>query len=308
MDYLATTFLNQIASEIFTDNALVQEWTFRYRFNPEYKDYPHKCEESSNWDRNPKISIADLIAKEIGGDYHKSISQQIREVIQKIYQAYRAEMELDGISEDQLRGKRGGGRQGDNAPWRVVDRWLWNDKYYRWSQDYIWNSWKEKAQANKEWIRFSDSTPYSGAKAMVMPASKPKETLPVNTPLNLAIEVDSAGSHILLFNRGQDIEGKTTKYLIAPSQAFAPDYRLAEKSITMPQQEAMCPDIQFNAEGKEEYIGIVVDDSLDLPWLYTDDENPYLEWQGKHLNELWQKLHSLEKWQVFYRDFDVVAA
>ena len=155
MDSLATTFLNQIASEIFTDNALVQEWTFKYRFNPDYKDCPHSHSQRIDCDREPQQNIADLITKEIGGDYQNSITQQIGAVVQKIYQTYQVEMEQDGITEDRLRGRRGGGR-GENAPWRVTYRWLWNDKYLRWSQDYIWDSWKERAENSRDWIQFSE--------------------------------------------------------------------------------------------------------------------------------------------------------
>ena len=37
----------------------------------------------------------------------------------------------------------------------------------------------------------------AAAKAMVIPVPKPKETLPVDTPLNLAINLNRPGSYIL---------------------------------------------------------------------------------------------------------------
>ncbi|MEO0924245.1 MAG: hypothetical protein AAFY63_00060 [Cyanobacteria bacterium J06643_13] len=316
MASLATTFLNQIANEIFIDNALVQEWTFKYRFNPDYKDCPHSYSQRIDCDREPQQNIADLITKEIGGDYQNSITQQIGAVVQKIYQTHQVEMEQDGITEDRLRGRRGGGR-GENAPWRVTYRWLWNNKYPRWSQDYIWDSWKEQAENSKDWIQFSDreeigdcfSEEYA-ARGMVRPAPEPKETLPIDTPLNLAIDIDSPGSYMLLFNRGQNKEkDKITKYLVAPSQAFAPSYELASEATLMPQKDSMMHEhgIMFDTESEEEYLGIVIEDPLNLPWLNPDPENPVLEWQGKHLTELWDKLHRQGNWQVFYRDFKVVA-
>ena len=40
-----------------------------------------------------------------------------------------------------------------------------------------------------------------------MPAAKPKNTLPINTPLNLQINIDCPESYLLLFNRGKDYCG-----------------------------------------------------------------------------------------------------
>ena len=302
MDSLVTIFLNHIAEEIFVDNPLVQECVFRYRFNPEYKKSPHNRSDNS---RSQK-SIAELVEQEISGEVGV-ISEQVAAIIQKIYKIYQEEMQQDGITKEQLKGKRGGGG-GRNAPWKIVFRWLWNLKYPRWSQDYIWDSWKNRAENSRDWIQFSDRT--DGSKALVVPSPQPKETLPFNTPLDLAIDLDRPGSYILLFNRGQNKDTKeVSKYLFAPSQAFAPSYEIKSEVTMMPQQDSMMyqDGIKFNAEGKEEYLGILIDAPLDLPWLDPDPENPVLKWQGEHLNELWEKLHHQSNWQVFYRDFKVVA-
>ena len=314
MNSLVTIFLNHIAEEIFVDNALTQEDIFKYRFNPKYEKYPHSYKQNESDDElnikaKEKKGIADLIQLELGIKCQYSIHQELGEVIQKVYKTYQKEMEQDGITKEQIKGKRGGGG-GKNAPWRVVYRWLWNSKYPRWSQDYIWESWKERAEKSRDWIQFSDREEEYAAKAMVIPAAKPKETLPVNTPLNLAIDIDSPGSYILLFNRGRDKkENKVTKYLVAPSQAFAPIYELSSEATLMPQKNSMMHEhgIKFDAESEEEYMGIVIDDPLDLPWLNPDPENPVLKWQGKHLNELWEQLDREGNWRVFYRDFEVVA-
>lgn len=305
MFFLLTTFLTEIDNEIFSENALVQKSTFQHRFNPNYKDYPHKSQEKAVWGRNRQESIADLVAKEIGGEYHDSIAQHIAAVIQKIYKTYQKEMEQDGIIKGQLMVIRGGGRQGENAPWRIVYKWLWETKYYRWLQDYIWDSWKDKAQNNIAWMEFCRPAEYP-SKGMKVPQPLPKETIPINTPLSLKINLDSPGSYLLLFNRGLDDRGNTTKYLVTPSQAFAPSYQLVEKSILLPLEDAMLQDMDFDAVGKEEYIGIVIDKALTLPWLNPYPEEPVLEWQGKHLEQVWEQLHTQDHWRVFYRDFNVV--
>ncbi|WP_336622324.1 hypothetical protein [Chlorogloeopsis sp. ULAP01] len=160
------------------------------------------------------------------------------------------------------------------------------------------------------WIQFCDRPAGYTSKGMKIPQILPKETIPINTPLSLKINLDCPGSYLLLFNRGQDKQGNITKYLVTPSQAFAPSYQLLEKSILIPQQDAILYEdgIEFDAEGKEEYIGIVIDNPLNLPWLNPDTDNPALEWQGKHLKEVWEQLHAQDKWRVFYRNFNVISA
>ncbi|MEL7408151.1 MAG: hypothetical protein AAFN00_14535, partial [Cyanobacteria bacterium J06558_2] len=133
--------------------------------------------------------------------------------------------------------------------------------------------------------------------------------LPQDTPLDLEICLNQAEGYLLLFNRGQNPEGEVqTKYLVAPSRAYAPKYKLEDNSLKMPQEDAACSDISFNAAGKEEYLGILIDESLDLPWLTTNTEEYALEWKASHLEELWNKLHGKNSCQKFYRDFEVVAA
>jgi hypothetical protein len=303
MKSLEKEFLEYIAEQIFPGNVhpVSQYWTFRERFNP------------NNYTLENVEIAKGLHQMQPDKDYVSGINQHIKEVIKKINRVFGNELANDGISADKLglgdkKGTPGRKKSQKESPWQIIYQWLWNIKYPRWSQDYIWDSWKNRAEKSREWIQFSDRL--DGSKAMVIPAPKPKETLPINTPLNLAIDVDSPGSYILLFNRGRDKkEDKVTKYLVAPSQAFAPSYELSSKVTLMPQKDSIMHEygINFDAESEEEYLGIVIDDPLDLPWLNPDPENPVLEWKGEHLNELWEKLHRRGNWQVFYRDFKVVA-
>ncbi len=67
----------------------------------------------------------------------------------------------------------------------------------------------------------------------------------------------------------------------------------------------MCKDIQFDAVSTEEYMGIVINNPLDLPWLNPDPHNPVVEWKGEHLEQVWEQLRSQDNWRVFYQNFDV---
>lgn len=302
MPLLEREYLEYISKQIFPGNVPpeLQYETFKERFYP--NNYTLKS-----------IEIAKGLSQRHKQDYESGINQYIKEVIKKIYRVFREELAQDGITEQELGlGKGTPGRKTSNteSPWRIAYKWLWEKKYYCWLQDYIWNDWQQRAPHNVDWIEFCDRPSEYASKGMKIPQALPKESLPINTPLSLKINLDSSGSYLLLFNRGLDNQGNITRYLVTPSQAFAPIYQLAEKTILIPQQNAMLYDdgIEFDTVGKEEYIGIVIDKALNLPWLNPDPQNPVLEWQGMHLEQLWEQLRNLDNWRVFYQDFDVVSA
>ncbi|MBD2432473.1 hypothetical protein CEN44_13775 [Fischerella muscicola CCMEE 5323] len=301
MPSLEKEYLEYVSEQIFPGNVRpeLQYGTFIGRFNT--NNYSLKSTE-----------IAQGLTQMQGKDYASGINQHIKEVIEKIYRGFRDELAQDGITEQQLglgnqKGNPGRKTSDIKSPWQIAYEWLWDIKYSRWLQDYIWENWKQRAQTNVEWIQFCDRSVEYASKGMKIPQALPKEIIPINTPLSLKINLDNPGSYLLLFNRGLDAQGNTTKYLVTPSQAFAPSYQLMEKSTLIPLQNAMCEDIQFDSVGKEEYIGIVIDKALNLPWLNPNPENPVLEWQGKHLEQVWEQLHAQDNWRVFYRDFNVVS-
>lgn len=299
MTSLKTLFLDYIATKIFPGNAppQLQYYTFLYRFNSDNYSLRH-------------TEIGKQLSSTIGGDCESGINEYIKQVIKKINLCFRDELAQDHVTENMLgisATKTTQGRKSakQGSPWQVAYQWLWQFKYPRWQQDYIWDSWKQSAHNNSDWIQFNLHSA-SASKALKVPQPKTQGQLPIDTPLTLEINLDSPGSYLLLFNRGFDNHGYTTQYLITPSQAFAPNYQLAEKITLMPQKNAICEDIQFDAVGKEEYLAILVDQPLDLPWLTPDPAHPALQWQGQHLAQVWEHLQHTDNWRVFYRDFDVV--
>ena len=302
MESLPNIFLQQISQEIFPGNCPpeVQSHLLKERFHQDNYRLKH-------------TEIGKNLSQTLKGDCESGINQFLKEVIKKLYRTYEDELTQDDITIEMLglcdNNRHGRKKDKQQSPWQVLYKWLWQSKYPRWQQDYLWDEWKNKAKVNSSWIQFSNYSSDYTCKGHVVPKPAAKPSIPVNTPLNLEIALDTPGSYLYLFNRGEDTQGNTTKYVISPSQAFAPNCRLMEKITLMPQQGAMCEDvgIQFDALGKEEYLGIVVDEPLDLPELTPDPINPALEWQGEHLERVWEKLRN-KNWQVFYRDFEVVSS
>lgn len=294
MDSLKDIFLKDIAKPMFPrcPRREIQYLAFIYRLDPDLHHLINR-------------EIGDKVTEEVDVDATTGFGMHLREAIKKFFRTYQDELDQDGITQEDLGIKEKSGSSGgrlpstQDPPWVIAYRWLWEKRYSRWQQDYIWESWKQVASKHSEWIQFLNTT-------RGMKKSPPvKRNLPMNTPLNLKIELNCSGCYFLLFNRGLDNQGTTTKCLVIPSLDFAPS-PLLEPITLIPQEDAIFENIEFDAVGKEEYIGILLDRDLDLPWLNPDPNNPTLEWQGKHLGEVWERLQKLNNWQVFYRDFEIV--
>lgn len=312
MNPLKTTFLEQIAKEAKIDKftAQLQYWAFMCRFNQDFEEYPstHKSIDET---------IANLVDEKINGTCQRTIDPTISTVIRKIRNSFAKEIQSSEIPLERLRRNKNDGRPAneEGQPWKVLSEWLWGIKYISWVEDYIWNEWKAQATPNSKWIDFSD-----GAKGLKIPAPEATPILPKDTPLSVQINIDKPESYLLLFNRGIKIlaeetqEEVLTKFLIAPSQGFAPNSKLTKARMLMPQKGSMAADnnmkFEFDAASTEEYsvleeyVAILVDEEVDLEWLKPDPANPALEWDGSHLEQLWNQLQK-QNTQIFHREFEV---
>jgi len=315
MNSLKTTFLQQIAREakIPEFTAQLQYWAFMYRFDQDFEEYPmtHKSIDET---------IANLVEQEIKGKCQTTIDPTISKVNKKIRSSFAREIQSSEIPLERLRRNKNDGRptSEEGQPWKVLYDWLWGIKYISWVEDYIWNEWKARATQSSEWINFSD-----GAKGFIVPPPKENPTLPAKTPLSMQIDIDRPGSYLILFNRGfkkikkGQKEGQKQvmdKYLIAPSWGFAPSSKLTEVKMLIPQENSSAADnnMKFkfiNASTKEysvheEYMAILVDAELDLKW-FAKPANPILQWDGSHLEELWNHFKTLEPAQIFHHEFEV---
>ncbi len=269
---LEKKFIAEITDQIFPGRSCseTQKLCFELRFCPD------------NW-QEENVDIARKMEKKLGAFTKDSISPTLAEVLKKLKKQFGDEMAQDNVNWD----KRSPGRPADEekSPWQIAYRWLWERKFPDWQMDCYWETLREKAASPPYWLCF---TPESD-KGMVGPT---KPVIDVNVPYYMHIELDCDQEHLLLLNRGLD-----TQYVVCPSQAFAPVNRLRDKKMIMPQQGAMCEEdkIKFDAVGKEEFLAIVLEESLDLPWLTPNEEEPFPIWNPKRFNQLWTGL--VENWQ-----------
>ncbi|NET80836.1 MAG: hypothetical protein F6J94_02255 [Moorea sp. SIO1F2] len=281
-------FIEYIADNIFpiSKSSETQKLCFQLRFSPE------------NW-QEENVEIARKMDKKLGAFNEQSINATLAEVLKKLKKQFGEEMPKNGVNLD----NRSKGRPADDkqSPWRIAYRWLWEHKFPYWEMDGLWQTLIKEAASPSHWLRFTPDPIYN--KALVVPRGK-KPVIGLNIPYYMHVDLDCDQEHLLLLNRGLD-----TNYVVCPSQAFAPVNRLKEKKMLMPQSGAMCEEIKFDRVGQEEFMAIVLEDSLNLPWLTPNQEEPAPIWNLERLKELWTRLaEDSHNWQAFYRSFQVVEA
>ncbi|OLT62876.1 hypothetical protein [Moorena bouillonii] len=287
---LKKNFLGEISDQIFpvSTSSETQKLCFQLRFSPE------------NWQQK-NVDIASQMTEKLGAFNEASIGTTIREVLDKLKQQFGEEMAKHGINLDKR--KRGRPANDKESPWRIAYGWLWEHKFPYWQMDWLWQDLIQKAASPYRWLRFTQD--YN---RIFVPESKKYEIV-IDVPYYMHVELDCDQEHLLLLHRGIYNNGVITNYILCPSQAFAPDNRLKDKTMLMPQSGAMCEEITFDTVGQEEFLAIVLDDSLDFPWLTPNEEEPAPIWNLERLKELWTRLgEDNNNWQAFYRSFEVVEA
>jgi hypothetical protein len=209
-------------------------------------------------------------------------------------------MEADGIDLSQLQAEKGGQKQKQKTPWQVVYDWLWETEFPRWQGQQIWQSWVEKANKHREWLRFEPPEIVTelgtrGMKKNNQPL--PPQKITVNREYKAVVDLEKYLHRPWLFLNWGDNGG----LVVSPSQNFAPTPQITRHPLLLPQPEAEENTIEFETASKEEFIAIVLNDPIDLPWF----KQPIPEWDGLRLGELWEELEKQPEWFVFYRAIEV---
>ena len=273
-------FIEDIAANIFTETASdVQKLCFRLRFHPDNR----KLENTD---------IAGLIKKQLNGGFSESsINPILGDVIKKIKDKFGDQMQADGIDLAKLTPGRGKPKE---SPRKIVYDWF--------RMKWIWQSLVEKAEKPCDWIDFLSPELRNG---IVIPPPRQQRQLQVKAPYLMRIDLQHSSRNLLLLN-----QGCKTKYVLMPSIAFAPKCQLDGKPMWIPQDGSILQEynkgIEFDTPGKEEFVGIVLDEALDFDWLDLREDNHAPTWDETRLSQLWSYLEGKENWQVFYQSFDVV--
>ncbi|WP_354635153.1 hypothetical protein [Planktothricoides raciborskii] len=306
----AKEFLEEIKQELIERKnlGLIESVFFPLRFAKDRRlDYQHK-----------KIAIEDMpkdprLCKD--GQYANSIGTNVQNIVHAMADLYRQEMQDDGLDPESLKNRK----RGEKGAWLDIHDWLWNYKFKRWLEKNAWSILKEKAKNSDNWLQFLTNEDMAslkrGDRGLMMPpppasVQQTQPTIPINQSLWMVIDLElqpETNYQLLLLNRSQDGES-----LLCPSSAFAPNALIDKPPILLPQKDSWAAqaenpiNFKFGKLETEEFLAIVLNQSLDLPWLTPRQEELLPEWTGERIKELFEKLEQQDNWQVFYQSFDVV--
>jgi hypothetical protein len=179
-------------------------------------------------------------------------------------------------------------------------------------QTNFWQFLQKKAKFAPNWLQFFTEEEIAAlsanriVKRQTPPPSVQKimPTISAHKSLGPAINLELTNYQLLLFNRsGQE------QCLLCPSSCYAPNSIMEESAILLPQKNSWADENKHNFEfntGKEEFLAIVLEKPLSLPWLTPCPEEELPEWNAERINELSEQLRQQDNWQVFYQIFEVV--
>jgi hypothetical protein len=298
-------FLEEIANQSFPQGLRqekVREREFLLR-----RFHPDNC----NQGFKKHTEIAQAMSKEVPSlkdqDLTNSITTTCQNVVRAIVEKYEPKMKADGIDVDSF----SKGEVGQKGHWQKIYNWLHNQLFPRWRTERIWQTWQQQANPNRDWINFEEIKidKRTGLRMpMRKPESVPRNQIEIKKPLQIKIELDNQDCYLLLLNRGWNSEGEeTTRYLLCPSYAFAPKLEPIKRFLFLPQDGAQEQQIEFDATGKDDYIGIVLRQEPNyFDWMMPNKHNTAPSWNETHIYQLWQELEQQSDWQVFYQSFAIV--
>ncbi|WP_254174773.1 hypothetical protein [Planktothrix pseudagardhii] len=293
-EYIA--FLNDLATELFKDDVngvkKEKECFFKLRFNPEnYKISNKNIKEE-------KDDLLTLIKKQLGYA-PTNIARLQRQVIENLITIYQQELIQDNVNIEALTHAE----PGQKGIWQQVYHWLHDKKFPRWQFNQLWEQFKQQGNPQPDWIKFAPTV--RGMYWEEPVNSTP--TIPCDLPLRMELNLNYPQSYLLLLNRELNTN---TRFLVCPSLAFAPDNKIDQPPILLPQMGSIATQknrfIKFDGEGVEEYLGIVSEKPIEIDGLTRNPKQQFPILEDDILNQLWQQLQQQQNWQVFYQSFQVV--
>jgi hypothetical protein len=285
MQALRGKFLESLARDCFATTTPARKLIFQLRFDPKY--HPENGIEGRN-----NQGIAKLVQKQLNEDVSHRIGTDLQWVVKTLVSEFEPQMKQDGVDIEFLTA----GNKGEKGKWLVVYDWLGQKHFPRWLLEKQWQELVDKAEKVDDWLQVK-----SVERTLRMPEPR-QSTVPLKTEVYLLVNLNWVNRYLLLLYQGTD----GIKYCLCPSKGFAPSGELSEQEMYLPQTGAMTKSMVFEEVGKEHFLAIVLEQSLELPWLRPNDGEPVPSLNANRLNELLEKLEQQGNSQLFYKSFDVV--
>ncbi len=279
MSQLQEEFLEALTKECLPSATSLRKLIFQLRFNPKNKELDHK-------------EIATLVKGKLQQSVSKSIGTELKEIRRNLMQVFEPQMSDDGVDVEWLKSSN----KGEKGKYPEFYDWLWNKYYPRWLLEQQWQKLVAKAETIEDWLQVTVKQTERDVRIPKLPSA----TIPLNKEVSLIVNWNGENRYLLLLYQGTS----GNKYCFCPSKGFAPSGHLSEQKMHLPQKGAS--PLVFEDQGKEHFLGIVMEKPLDLAWLRPNNQDPLPSLDAGRLNELLEKLEQQENWQLFYKSFEVV--
>ncbi|MGB5959523.1 MAG: hypothetical protein WBG73_02595 [Coleofasciculaceae cyanobacterium] len=280
---LQEKFIEAITKDCLLAATQVRKLIFQLRFNPENKERSNK-----------EIAVRVRKQLEDAGTIYES--NELKEIIRALVNKFEDQMIKDEVNVEYLKSNE----PGHKGKWQLVYDWLWQKYFPRWSLETQWQELVAKADKTDDWLQVEELTPIP-VDRNVGRLKLPKPTISLNAYINLIVNWRGKSRYLLLLNQGTSGE----KFCICPSKLFAPSNQLSQQEMRLPQDDVKHP-LFFEDQGKEHFLGIVMEQPLELAWLRPNDQEDLPALDAGRLHELLEKLELQGNWQMFYKSFEVV--
>lgn len=278
---LQERFLEAITKDCLLAATQVRKLIFQLRFNPENKECSNK-------------EIAATVKKQLKDTVTIHENNELKEIIRALVNKFEAQMTKDEVDVEYLKSNE----PGQKGKWKLVYEWLWQQYFPRWSLETQWQELVAKADKTDDWLQVKELTPVTRDYGKLQ---LPKPTIPLKARINLIVNWRGENRYLLLLNQGTSGD----KFCLCPSKLFAPSNQLSQQEMCLPQDDVKHP-LFFTDQGKEHFLGIVMEEPLDLAWLRPNGEEVVPALDAGRLHELLEKLELQGNWQMFYKSFEVV--
>jgi hypothetical protein len=284
MEALKEKLIASLARDYFATATPARKLIFQLRFDPKY--HPENGIEGRN-----NQEIAKLVQKQLNEDVSHRIGTDLQWIVKTLVSEFEPQMKQDGVDIEFLTA----GNKGEKGKWKEVYDWLWQKHFPRWVLEQQWQELVAKAEKVDDWLQVKSE------RTLRMPEPR-QSTVPMKTEVYLLVNLNWANRYLLLLYQGTN----GMKYCLCPSKGFAPSGELSDKEMYLPQRGAMEHSMYFQEVGTEHFLGIVLEQSLDLAWLRPNEGEPVPCLNANRLSELLEKLEQQGNSQLFYKSFDVV--
>lgn len=277
-------FLKATRKQYLSNAGLTDQELFLLRFNPKFHNI-NGTEPQTN------DQIYDKVEKALNKT--RPNGHSLQRIITALIDNFEKEMKDEGVDIVYLKYSE----KGKHGKWKAVYNWLWQKHYPRWLLEKQWQQLVDQAHKTDDWLEVQKISVDRNFEVI----EAPQPTIPLKTKICLLVKWQGNRRYLLLLNQGTSGD----KLCICPSKSLAPSYESVQKEMRIPHEDVENL-LHFTAQGKEHFLGIVMEQPLDLAWFYPHNEEQVPNLDANRLNELVVKLEEQGNCEIFYKSFEVV--